>query len=182
MTSDLDNDLVRGAPHGTALPNSQLTSLARPTASLRKASRSCDHKKMQGDFCDADNSQLPIRAGDHNPVAAYRRGGTHGLWTGPVPNGVLISDCASGTDYQTECLSGQGVFLSIPGSLAAPTRYVAVRALLGRRVLCRDRVKGVGSVRTEDTVWTISSRGRMWVMRWSNSVRTVRGLDPLLGW
>ena len=60
---------------------------------------------MQGDFCAAGDSQLPIRAGDHNPVAAYRRG-THGLWTGPVPNGVLMSDCVSETDYQTECLDG----------------------------------------------------------------------------
>jgi hypothetical protein len=97
---DQDNDPVSVAPNWTAMPNSWLTSLARPTASLLKAGRSCDHKKLQGDFCDAGDSQLPIRAGDHNPVAAYRRGGggTHGLWTGPMPNGVLMSDCASETN------------------------------------------------------------------------------------
>jgi len=92
---------------------------------------------MQGDFCNAGDSLLPIRAGNHNPVAAYRRGGAHGLWTGPVPNGVLMSDCVSETDYQTECLFRQGVFLSIPGSLAAPTRYVVVRALFGGAIVSR---------------------------------------------
>jgi hypothetical protein len=139
---------VSVAPNWRATPNSWLTSLARPTASLLKAGRSCDHKKMQGDCCDAGDSQLPIRAGDHNPVAAYRRGGTYGLWTGPVPNDVLVSDFVSDTDYQTECLSRQGVFLSIPRTLAAPMarswlsdRPASLATLLaaGARLGCKER-------------------------------------------